>query len=75
MTGTALTVRGELKEKERVGLLRRRTRRTGEFLYQISLPTDVDAEHVSAELADGVLSVRVPKTETAKPRQIEVTTR
>ena len=75
MTGTALTVRGELKEKERVGLLRRHTRRTGEFLYQISLPTDVDAEHVSAELADGVLSVRVPKTETAKPRQIEVTTR
>ena len=73
-TGSALTVRGELKEKERVGLLRHRTRRTGEFLYQVSLPTGVDAEKISAELADGVLTVRVPKAETAKPRQIEVKT-
>jgi HSP20 family protein len=32
----------------------------------------VDAEQVSAALADGVLTVRVPKVEAAKPRKIEI---
>jgi HSP20 family protein len=70
-TGNELSITGEYKEKERVGLLRRRTRRVGQFEYRASLPSDVDIEHISADLADGVLSVRVPKREAAKPRRIE----
>lgn len=39
----------------------------------MSLPADADAERISAELADGVLTVRVPRAEKAKPRRIEIT--
>src|ERR1700704_90884 len=34
---------GEVKEREKVGLLRSRTRRIGEFEYRVGLPNDVDA--------------------------------
>ncbi|TVL91285.1 Hsp20/alpha crystallin family protein [Streptomyces sp. SAJ15] len=68
-----LAVHGEVKEKERVGVLRRQTRRIGQFDYRMSLPADADAEHISAELAHGVLTVRVPRTQRAKPRRIEIT--
>jgi HSP20 family protein len=67
-----LIISGEIKEKERKGILRRRTRRTGMFEYRVTLPGETDAEHIEANLHDGVLTVRVPKTETAKPRRIEV---
>ena len=67
-----LTVSGEIKEKERTGILRRRTRRVGEFHYSVTLPAEVDAEKVSAHLDDGVLTVRVPKPERAKPRRIQI---
>ncbi|CAL9657812.1 Spore protein SP21 [Streptomyces sp. enrichment culture] len=68
-----LSVHGEIKEKERTGVLRSRTRRTGRFGHRVTLPQDTDEEHVSAELADGVLTVKVPKAEKAKPRRIEIT--
>ncbi len=67
-----LTVSGEIKEKERTGILRRRTRRVGEFRYSVTLPAEVDAEKVSAHLDDGVLTVRVPKPEQAKLRRIPI---
>jgi HSP20 family protein len=68
-----LTVSGEVKEKERAGILRRRTRRVGRFQYSVTLRADVDADDVSARLNDGVLTVRVPKTAQAKPRRIAIT--
>jgi len=67
-----LTVSGEVKEKERAGILRRRTRRVGQFSYSVTLPGDVDADNVTAQLADGVLTVRVPKAQQAKPRRIAI---
>jgi HSP20 family protein len=67
-----LRIGGEIVEKERVGWLRHRTRRVGRFAYRTTLPGDIDADRISADLADGVLSVRVPKTEAAKPRRITV---
>lgn len=72
MTGRRLTVSGERKEKERVGVLRRRTRSVGRFHYDILLPGPVNEHHVSASLNDGVLTVRVPKAEGETPRRIEV---
>ncbi|WP_251016603.1 Hsp20/alpha crystallin family protein [Streptomyces sp. ISL-99] len=68
-----LSVHGEIKEKERTGVLRSRTRRTGQFDYRVPLPQDTDEEHVTAELADGVLTVKVPKAQKTKPRRIEIT--
>ena len=70
--GSELAISGEIKEREREGILRRRTRKTGEFDYHITLPGDADAEHIDAELRDGVLTVRIPKPEQERPRRIDV---
>jgi HSP20 family protein len=72
MRDSELIISGEIKEKERKGVLRRQTRKTGEFEYRVTVPGDPDAEHIEATLHDGVLTVRVPKTDRAKPRRIEV---
>lgn len=45
---------------------------SGQFGYRGTRPQDTDEEDVSAELADGVLSVKVLKAEKAKPRRIEI---
>jgi HSP20 family protein len=68
-----LTVPGEVKDKQRTGVLRRRTRRVGRFAYSVTLPTEVDADGVTARLHDGVLTIRVPKPETMRPRRIAIT--
>ena len=68
-----LTITGEFKERERTGILRRRTRRIGRFEFRTTLPTAVDSEAISASLHDGVLTVKVPKAAEAKPRRVEIT--
>ncbi len=65
-------ISGEIKEKERKGVLRKRTRRTGQFEYRLTLPGQADEGHIEANLHDGVLTVRVPKSERARARRIEV---
>ncbi|MFJ2720193.1 Hsp20/alpha crystallin family protein [Streptomyces sp. NPDC087437] len=70
--GRELHITGELKEREREGVLRRGTRRTGRFEYRALLPTEVKAENVHANLADGILTVTVPKPQTAKPHHVEI---
>ena len=72
LDGGVLTVSGEIKEKERTGILRRRTRRVGQFRYTVTLPGEVDGDDVSARLHDGVLTVRVPKSGTAQRRRIPI---
>jgi HSP20 family protein len=67
-----LMVTGEIKEREREGILRKRTRRIGRFEYRVRLPEQVDPDSVEAKLKDGVLSVRVPKHEQAERRRIQV---
>ena len=47
-------------------------RRYGSFSRSFSLPQTVDAGKVAAEYKDGVLTVRLPLREEAKPRQIKV---
>jgi HSP20 family protein len=72
VAGGELRVSGEIIEKEKVGWLRHRTRRVGQFAYRTDLPGDIDTDRISADLADGVLTVRAPKTEAVKPRRITV---
>lgn len=50
----------------------RRERMGGEFERVFGLPFPVDAEKVEATLRDGVLTIRLPKAETALPRKIAV---
>ena len=47
----------------------------GSFARSFSLPADVDEGRIQAESKDGVLVVRLPKTEARKPRPIEVQVR
>jgi HSP20 family protein len=47
-------------------------RRYGMFSRSFSLPSSVDAAKISAEHKNGVLTVRLPAREEAKPRQIKV---
>ena len=68
-----LTVSGDIKEKERKGILHRRTRRVGRFHYTVTLPGEVNADDVTAQLHDGVLTVRIAKSERSKPRRIAIT--
>jgi HSP20 family protein len=72
LQGNELVVTGEIKERERKGILRRRTRRVGAFEYRAVVPSDVDPEKIEAKVRDGVLMVRVPKTERAQRRRISV---
>jgi HSP20 family protein len=67
-----LRITGEIKEKERTGVLRRQTRRVGQFEFMVTLPGDIDRDKVEASLHDGVLTVRLGKATASQPRQIEV---
>jgi HSP20 family protein len=44
----------------------------GSYLRQLSLGDGIDAEHIKADYANGVLTVTIPVAERAKPRRIEV---
>lgn len=60
MTDRELVISGDFKERERTGVLRRGTRRSGRFEYRAVLPGELNAESVEAKLSEGVLSVKVP---------------
>lgn len=44
----------------------------GEMTRAISLPVEVDADHVQTTFENGILTLRLPKVETARPKQIKV---
>jgi HSP20 family protein len=67
-----LTFTGEIRSRERKGIIRRQARRTGRFDYRVTLPEQVAADAIEANLIDGVLTVRVPKSAQAERRKIEV---
>jgi HSP20 family protein len=66
-----LVITGEVSDQQE-GRRHRSSRRTGRFEYRTILPGDVKADGVSAQLADGILTVTVPKSVAAKPTHIEV---
>ena len=67
-----LSIHGEIKERERTGILRRQTRRTGQFDYRVTLPGQVDPDSTEASLKDGVLRLTVRKSEGQRRRRIEI---
>jgi HSP20 family protein len=69
-----LTLKGERKRKtvgEAAGY-HRRERPFGEFSRSVQLPDELDLDKAVASYEAGILTVRVPKAESAKPRQITV---
>ena len=69
-----LTIKGEKKFAQDVkeDQYHHVERRYGTFSRSFSLPQTVDAAKVAAEYKNGVLTVRLPLREEAKPRQIKV---
>jgi len=74
MQNNILTIRGEKKqEKETEDLnLHRVERSYGSFQRSFPLPTTVRNDSIEASYKDGVLAIRLPKAEVAKPKQVEV---
>ncbi|MCH7484959.1 MAG: Hsp20/alpha crystallin family protein, partial [Chloroflexi bacterium] len=69
-----LTIRGEscheeTTEKENY---HRREIRYGAFSRSLPLPANVDQAQAEAEFTDGILQIRLPKTDDARPRTIKV---
>ena len=69
-----LTISGERKfeKEEKKKKYHRVERGYGTFMRSFALPDDADFGKVNAEFKDGVLTVHVPKSEHAQPKQIEV---
>ena len=73
-TGNTLSIGGERKiaQEDETVRYHRREREAGTFSRIISLPGEVDADKINAELKDGILTIHIPKAEKAKPKQISV---
>jgi HSP20 family protein len=70
----SLTVTGERERTEKTEGDRfyRYERRFGSFERAIGLPQGVKEDEIKADYNDGVLEIRVPKPEQAKPRRIQI---
>ena len=69
-----LTLRGEFKKEteQKKTTYHIREQHFGSFERTVMLPTDVQADKAKADFENGVLTVTLPKTEAAKPKQIDV---
>jgi len=72
--GNHISIRGEVKqEQERKGeRYHVRERRVGQFQRSIALPNTIQADRVSCDFKNGVLTVTLPKAEEARPRRIQI---
>jgi HSP20 family protein len=76
LTDNVLTIKGESKSESESNEqnYHMRERRFGSFMRQIALPMGVNADEVEATYENGVLILRLPKSEAAKPKKISVRT-
>ena len=74
ITNNVVTIKGEKKQESenKEGSVHRTERTYGGFSRSFTLPAGARTEKVDASYRDGVLSLRIPKAEEAKPKQIEV---
>jgi HSP20 family protein len=75
LTADALTIRGERKAERKEGESYVHLERPfGTFQRSFTIGVPVQADRVSANYRDGVLTVTLPKAETLKPRKVEIQT-
>jgi HSP20 family protein len=73
VTGDTLRIQGKKTiAYDESASIHRRERAAGQFDRTLTLPDDVDAARVSAEYRDGVLTLRLPRAESAKPRTVTI---
>lgn len=71
-----LTVRGERRPPAEIEdgdrTVRRIERRFGRFERSLRVPRGLDPNAIDASISDGVLALRIPKPETAKPHRVQI---
>lgn len=74
VTSNGISISGERKIPEEGNKVKyhRREREAGKFSRLINLSGDIDIDKVDAVLKNGILTIKIPKAETVKPRQITV---
>ena len=65
-----LQIEGKFPEDENEYLLQELP--NGSFRRELRLPAEIDSEKVEAKIADGILTLRLPKAESSKPRKIKI---
>jgi HSP20 family protein len=71
--GDTLRIRGRKTIAHSEGAsIHRRERVAGEFDRTVTLPDDIESAKVAAEYRDGVLTLRLPRAESAKPRTVAI---
>ncbi|KJS30454.1 MAG: heat-shock protein Hsp20 [Desulfatitalea sp. BRH_c12] len=73
-TARNLTISGErkLEVEGESAKYHRREREGGRFSRAFALPKEIDAERIEARMRNGILTIKVPKAESAKPRRIAI---
>lgn len=66
-----VSIEGEYKDEEVSFLMSELPR--GAFRRSLRMPSEIDSEKVEAKIADGVLTLTLPKAESARPKKIQVT--
>jgi HSP20 family protein len=69
-----LSILGKAPAQESAGELILEEFRTGNYFRSFKTPELIDAENIKASMADGVLTLTLPKAEKAKPKKISITT-
>ncbi len=74
VVGDTLTIKGETRQEQEIKEenVVRRERRFGAFSRTVALPTPVDTSKASATYENGVLTLTLPVTEAARPKEIKV---
>lgn len=76
--GSTVTLTGERKIEypaDKGTAVHRRERQSGSFRRAFELPAEIDLEHAKATHKNGILTLTLPKSPAAKPRQITIETR
>ena len=63
-------IEGEYKDEETPFLLNELPR--GAFRRSLRMPSEIDADKVEARIAEGILTLSLPKAESARPKKIKV---
>lgn len=75
VVGNELSIKGRRSPHDEKNITcHRRERGSGEFARMLTLPVDIESAKVEASLKDGVLTIKLPKAEEARPRKISVKT-
>jgi HSP20 family protein len=68
-----VSIEGEFKDEDASFLMSELPR--GSFRRSLRMPSEIDSEKVEARIEDGVLTLSLPKAESAKPKRIQVAVR